>query len=182
MNEMKPWMQDDQVELVERILLSFGKRTLRILEWGSGGSTVYFPKLLEKKGINYLWMSLEHKEEWAEKIRKETTKHKNVQVNLFKQKSESPSSINLDGYVQHPRVSCEIAENKFDFILIDGRARARCLVEAKFLIKNNGIILLHDAERVKYHYVFPLFENGKMIESEVKPHAVWITGNYEKIL
>lgn len=179
---MKPWMQDDQVELVEKILTSFGKEKINVLEWGSGGSTVYFPKFLKKKGIDYFWMSLEHNEEWAKTMKKETANDKQVHIHLFKPHPDNPASINLDPYVQHPRMCCDIVKKKFDFILIDGRARARCLVEAKFCIEEKGIILLHDAEREKYHYVFPLFEKGKMIKSEVEPHAVWITGDYEKIL
>ncbi len=181
MNEMKPWMQDDQIELVERILLSFGKRKLNILEWGSGGSTLYFSQLLEKHGIDYEWISVEHSSKWYNQFIGKVPQGK-IKVILKKQKAGNPATINLDHYVHYPRELTN--KNKppqfFDFILVDGRARARCLVEAKFLVKPDGIIMLHDAEREKYHYVFPLFENGKFIYSKDKPHAIWVTGNIER--
>lgn len=174
-------MQDDQIKLVENILISFGKKKIDVAEWGAGGSTVYFPGFLKRMGINYFWMAMEHNKEWAEKIQKATAGDKQIRVHLFEQKTDSPQSINLDQYVTFPRVCCDLAKKKFDFILIDGRARARCLVEAKFCINPGGIILLHDAEREKYHYVFPLFEKGKMVKSVVEPHAVWLAGDFERI-
>jgi hypothetical protein len=179
---MKPWMQEDQIKLVERILLSFGNRPVNILEWGSGGSTVYFTRFLEENGINYRWHSVEHQVEWYNEIKIKLNSN-TTQIHLKSIDPDNPASINFDHYVRWPRILTEFVEkqNPFDFILVDGRARARCLVEAKFLVKPDGIIMLHDAEREKYHYVFPLFENGKLIESEVKPHAVWITGNYQKL-
>lgn len=179
---MKPWMQDDQIALVEKILTSFNKKKIAIAEWGAGGSTVYFPQFLKRMGIKYSWMSMEHKSDWAKQVQQHIKDDKQIRVHLFEQKAESPQSINLDGYVSFPRICCDIGKNKFDFILIDGRARARCLVEARFLLNPGGIIMLHDAERKKYHYVFPLFEKGKMINSVVKPHSLWLSGDFERIL
>lgn len=175
---MKPWMQTDQIELVEKILCSFGKQKIDVLEWGSGGSTFYFPLELSAKKIEYSWLSIEHKKEWFDKMAASLQPvYTNVSIHLFAADAKDPATINLDPYVKFPRKT----GRKFDFILIDGRARARCLVEARFLIKPGGIIMLHDAEREKYHYVFPLFEKGKMVESFVAPHAVWISGDFEKL-
>ena len=36
----------------------------------------------------------------------------------------------------------------FDMIFVDGSDRAKCINTALKVIKNNGIIIIHDAERV----------------------------------
>jgi hypothetical protein len=181
--ERMPWMMEDQIELVKKILLSFGKNHLNILEWGAGGSTLYFTRFLERHGISYNWYSVEHRVKWYDIIQKEITSP-NIKLILKKQKADNPSTINLDHYVHYPReLTGKLGVREyFDFILVDGRARARCLVEAKFLVKPGGIILLHDAEREKYHYVFQRFESWKMIESKDKPHAIWMAGDIEKVM
>jgi hypothetical protein len=42
--------------------------------------------------------------------------------------------------------------DKFDFILIDGRARNYCLIASRKLIENEGIVVLHDANRSYYKH------------------------------
>jgi hypothetical protein len=182
MNEMKPWMMEDQIKLVEKIFLSFDKKKLNVLEWGAGGSTLYFTRFLENHAIDYTWYSIEHRVKWYNMIVKEINTTK-IKLILKKQKPDNPSTINLDHYVHYPReLTNKLGVNQyFDFILVDGRARARCLVEAKFLVKPDGIIMLHDAERGKYHYVFPRFTDWKIIESQDKPHAIWLSGNLDKV-
>jgi hypothetical protein len=179
---MKPWMQDDQINLIEKILTSFKKDHINVLEWGSGGSTVYFTRFLKSREIKYKWLSVEHHKGWYKQISKLLQKDFNVKFLVFPQSKRNPQSFNFDSYVSSPRIhGHEMGFSKFDFILIDGRARARCLVEAKFLLSPGGIILLHDAEREKYHYPFKLFENGKLIRSIYDESSVWITGDFEKL-
>jgi hypothetical protein len=40
---------------------------------------------------------------------------------------------------------------RFDLILIDGRFRRRCLLAAKEAATPEGLVLLHDAQRLHYH-------------------------------
>ncbi len=179
---MKPWMQNDQVELIERILTSFNKKQIDILEWGSGGSTIYFTRFLKCHEIKYRWLSIEHNKAWFRKISKLLQHDGNVKMFLFPKSKNYPQCLNFDQYVTTPRLQGkQIGFSKFDFILIDGRARARCLIEARFLFKPGGIILLHDAEREKYHYAFRYFDKGEIIRSENNKSAVWITGNFEQV-
>ncbi len=182
MNEMKPWMMEDQIKLVKKILLSFNKKQINVLEWGSGGSTLYFTRFLEENNIDFSWYSIEHSLKWYNSFIGNVKSNK-IKVILKNQKVNNPSTINLDHYVHYPRELTNKlgVQQFFDFILVDGRARARCLVEAKFLVKPDGIIMLHDAEREKYHYVFPRFTDWKMIESEDKPHAIWLAGDLDKV-
>jgi hypothetical protein len=179
---MKPWMQDDQIKFIERILISFNKNHVDVLEWGSGGSTVYFTHFLKNRKISYKWLSVEHHKGWHKKISKILKNDTDINFLIYPQNKQDPQSINFDMYVNSPRVKAkETGLSKFDFILIDGRARARCLIEAKFLLKPGGIILLHDGECDRYHYAFSHFESGKMIKSYNSESSIWITGDYEKL-
>ena len=88
MNEMKPWMMEDQIKLVEKIFLSFGKKKINALEWGAGGSTLYFTRFLENHGIDYNWYSIEHRVKWYNIIEKEINTTK-IKLILKKQKADN---------------------------------------------------------------------------------------------
>ena len=120
------------------------------LEWGSGGSTHYFPDRLHERDIRFLWHSLEHNPEWYDRVKQNLPLR--VQLHLLGQE-RGPAGINLDEYVTWPRKKL----HTYDFILVDGRQRGRCLVEARFLLKPGGMAFLHDAQRKRYHWALPLF-------------------------
>ena len=52
---------------------------------------------------------------------------------------------------------------RFDLVLLDGRMRRRCLLEAAKLMTDNGITFLHDAYRKYYHCAFEAFTYHKHI-------------------
>ena len=52
----------------------------------------------------------------------------------------------LSEYINYPTT-----QGKFDLIIIDGRGRKDCVVVAKDLLTENGILILHDANREWYH-------------------------------
>src|SRR5690606_29713647 len=57
----KAWMSVRDADLVEHALLAVaGRGEVAVLEWGSGGSTAYFTRLLEKRGTPYRWLSIEY--------------------------------------------------------------------------------------------------------------------------
>jgi hypothetical protein len=71
------------------------------------------------------------------------------------------SDINGDGtysdlkdYIEFP------GENEsFDFILIDGRARKDCLIKTHEIVRDKGIVILHDANRKYYQEPFKLYKH-----------------------
>lgn len=79
---MKPMMRNHQITAIERLLLNLKKR-LNILEWGSGGSTVYFTDFLDRNGIDYRWTSIEHNYEWFTKVFQLLKDKKNVSLYFF---------------------------------------------------------------------------------------------------
>jgi len=130
------------VELLER------KKPKNCLEWGAGYSTYYFPKYLEKDA---LWISIEHNEYWAKAIKHiiaPNAKIYYIPPNNYPWTDEhnDGSYADLKDYVEFPK-SLDI---KFDFILIDGRARKDCLIHALDLLNSGGVVVLHDANRKYY--------------------------------
>jgi hypothetical protein len=62
----------------------------------------------------------------------------------------------LDDYVAFPRRT----GRRFDLVVIDGRKRRRCLLEASRLLTDSGIVLLHDAWRTHYQCAFSAYRFG----------------------
>ncbi len=55
-------------------------------------------------------------------------------------------------------------DNYFDFVLIDGRARVACMINEIDKIKNEGILILDNSDREKYHSIFYIFDGWKMVD------------------
>lgn len=126
-----PMMARHEVEIINNLIREEKPRVC--LEWGSGNSTAYFPK--EHKCIEQ-WISIEH------------VGHYNVHL---------ASRVDL-GKVTHIWVpgndwyiDCVKHQGRrYDFILIDGLHRDKCLRTAYQIAKEGGMILLHDAGRKEY--------------------------------
>jgi predicted O-methyltransferase YrrM len=149
MDELKPWMEPSEVEAIESLLKGLQPNLLNCLEWGSGGSTVHFPKLLRDSGKKHNWLSLEYNRLWAIEVQQaiEDSNLNNVHLKLFDSGStELRPEFDFTDYINYPAT----LNQKFDFILVDGRCRRRCVLEAKKLLNDNGIIVLHDASRPWY--------------------------------
>lgn len=141
----KPWMSYEEIEVIKGLLTYLKPRSC--LEWGAGYSTIYFPKFL-KGGSG--WISVEHEKEWAGRI-ESMNKNRSVRIffvkpNHFPWTDEYSDGAysDLENYIDFP------SGDKFDFILVDGRARRSCLEKACKILSDDGIVVLHDAERRYY--------------------------------
>ena len=159
---MMPWMNQLQVLFIDSVLLLLARNYgfLECLEWGAGGSTVHFPHILNSTGVNYKWTSLEYDRKWFDRVRAETNGNCKVELAYFDIKSGNPlsSTVRMDEYVEYPRTTLK---RQFDFILIDGRKRRRCLLEARSLVKDTGMVILHDANRAHYRCAFSHYDEWK---------------------
>ncbi len=158
-----PLMTAHEIRIMQRELLRLSKngRKLEILEWGSGGSTHYFTKFLQKEGIEYEWVSIEYNKDWFEKIKQEVSLDTGIKMYLFDAGNGSLKQrhTEMDEYIQFPRT----LEKKFDLIFVDGRKRRRCVLEAKSLLTPDGVVLLHDAQRKYYQCVFKEFSDSSLV-------------------
>jgi predicted O-methyltransferase YrrM len=126
-------MGENEIRIVERIFQIFSTKT--VLEFGAGGSTAYYSRLVQ------LWVSLEQSEEIISKLASKPC----VNVRMIKSSDYIVDSAGL---------------GRFDFVLVDGGKRKEILGHCLKLIESDGVVLLHDAERAEYHpafYLFPYF-------------------------
>jgi hypothetical protein len=166
---------------------------LEILEWGSGRSTLYYSGLLANTGVSFRWLSLEYDRDFFQKevepqldrltnpyvlyledseakevrLEPDPTKERMVELVVFDKGRLQPMLrafskdryMDMDAYVAFPAGQ----GRRYDVILVDGRKRRRCLIEAAKLLKDDGIVLLHDAWRPYYHCAFDHFQGGRRI-------------------
>ena len=160
---MKPWLTDYEIALFEGILRKLAKRKtkLDILEWGSGGSTIHFPKFLLKRKVKFNWTALEHDLEWFDKVQRKLVHA--TELVLIPLVGDDPFKEDMDEYVNFPKAY----NKKYDLIFIDGRKRARCLAMAAKYIKPDGYVVLDDAFRQKYHESFKYYK-WKFLEASNK--------------
>jgi len=168
---IKPWMQPQEIILIKEILRK--KKPKKCLEWGAGFSTIYFPRYLKKDAQ---WFAIEHDKKWFKKIKK-LNYYCNVKLYLIPPNNFPWTDLYGDGsfsdlrdYVQYPEKVCK----KFDFILIDGRARAACMKFARKLLNTDGVIILHDAGRTYYHKSFELYKYKELFTDFRPEVGVWI--------
>jgi len=159
---MKPLMTDQDVKLVEKELLKFNP--IDVLEWGSGGSTIYFSNfIIDKIGLlNLTWESIEYDLKWYLELVYYSMPQ--VRLHLFDEevlRNDDRRALRnkpMNEYVLFPKK----LGKKYDVIFVDGRKRRRCLLEALELLKPGGIVLLHDAGREYYHCAMEKY-NGQFL-------------------
>jgi hypothetical protein len=136
----------------------------RCLEWGSGYSTIYFPAI--QQSIKE-WHAIEHHPGWAETVRSKS-KDKRIYLhaispddaNYFQVKGKYGPKLegtyeDFKSYIDFPKS----LGGQFDFIFIDGRARKDCLKLAFELVSENGVVIVHDANRDNYFTDLPPFQS-----------------------
>ena len=160
---MKPLMTQHEIRHIKKLLLSLGAKNskVRVLEWGSGGSTVYFTQFLKRQNIPYVWRSVEYNKGWYEKVQQELSGDKNTRLALFDvgNRSLRQRNIPMEEYIKYPSTLGEA----FDLIIVDGRKRRRCLLEADKILSPDGVVLLHDAQRKHYQCAFSVYRNHTFV-------------------
>ncbi|MFW5700889.1 MAG: hypothetical protein ACOCWM_04290, partial [Cyclobacteriaceae bacterium] len=121
----------------------------RILEWGSGYSTLFFPSLLKH---DFFWLSIENNLQWVQHLQSQNSSDKIV-IKYIPEDSFPWSDKNNDGSYQDLKSYIDYPKDfkPYDFIFIDGRARRDCLEKALEYLQNEGIVVLHDANRTYYY-------------------------------
>ena len=166
-----PWTSPASVAIFDQLL----KSTMTGLEYGSGGSTVFFAEKLGKL------VSIEHHEGWHTKVKNmlEEKNISNVDYLLIKpdftKNSNTPFHETYGLSDKDLRIKHRYSEyfdhvlnyedQYFDFILIDGRARVECLLNAIPKLKSGGLMVLDNSERSRYHIVFQVLKNWEMIHT-----------------
>ncbi|MGF1648619.1 MAG: class I SAM-dependent methyltransferase [Kineosporiaceae bacterium] len=152
-----PWWTYEAIDAVEEFLAGRGG-TARVFEFGSGASTVWLARRAGRID------AVEHHPEWADRVRQLLGEAKGVTAEVALHvppvprtpepalPSASPSAQGLD-FTQYVAVLDEVGDEPFDLILVDGRAREESLRRALRRVRDDGLVLLDDAQRERYRPV-----------------------------
>lgn len=169
LKDEQPWITFSAIKFLEETL----KKNMKIFEYGSGGSTIFFCKRAETV------VSVEHDKNWYLKVSSflQTQSHTNCQLHLIEpepnfsfidQNSADPASYISSSNIFYGKSFKNYAasiekyqDNYFDVVLLDGRSRPSCFQHAFSKVKQNGFIVLDNAERAHYLYIHEfLHKNG----------------------
>lgn len=122
----QPWIAYSVIQILERHLT----RSSRVLEFGSGMSTIWYARLAGEV------CSVEDYKPWYEKVKKILINEKLQNVNYqFKE--------HADGYSQ-----CFSDDSRgFDLIMVDGSHRSACIAHAAKLLGPGGILYLDNSDK-----------------------------------
>lgn len=152
-----PWLSPASIKFIDDRLT----KEMTGLEYGSGRSTVFFAKKLKNL------VSIEHHAAWHQKVEKLLAENNlaNVEYLLIPEQDDSETNeevdletrlIALEGSEERREFSDyyskvnDYADDYFDFVLIDGRARVKCGTNAMKKLKSGGIFVLDNSERSRY--------------------------------
>lgn len=141
----KPWMTDREIAFIA----SFLNNRDVMLEWGSGGSTVFFSRMVER------YYSIEHDPAWYNAVKHELTEKNITNVSLFlstRTKGNTPAEIYGDYIATAGKMKINPSK-----VLIDGRCRRRCAIAALDFIGNDTVVFIHDFKREYYHSVLDYY-------------------------
>lgn len=153
-----PWLPYLAIDYLDWWL----KPDMTVFEWGSGKSTGWLAQRVKSV------VSIEHDQQWLIGLRD------NIDLRIVPPEAgalgDNPSDPHQYrarpmGDVNFKNYATAIDEfDRFDMILVDGRARASCLYHAKPKIKRGGFIVIDNTERLYYlAQVGELFENWNRI-------------------
>lgn len=159
-NGPKPFMSDDEIICI----LKYLKNDMVMLEWGSGSSTLYYPKYVKQ------YHSIEHMMSWYRLIRLQLQRYPNIKDKVKLHYVPTNLEIKTIGdderkyydYIKHIN---NIGIKKFDAILVDGGARDYCAIESIPYMDKTSILFFHDYFLDKYKYCHRIEEYFEIVDS-----------------
>lgn len=184
-----------EINIFKAILDQYQSGPVKIFEWGSGRSTIYYSKYLRSKNVNFQWHAVDNNRFWYEKVLSDVKKeglmfHIHLYLKEFLsfwQKPGwgqipppcgvfSPKESNEWAYIRLPQEM----NQKFDIVIIDARFRRHCIQVTKDMLAPGGVVIMHDAQKPHYHQGledFPLssfYDTGSWYPFQKKPNQIWV--------
>lgn len=155
--DRRPWLTYRAAKWLD----SYLKPGMRVFEYGSGGSTVFFARRVKQV------FSVEHNLQWYQLVAETLKELKMSNVTYV---LKEPEHVEREGdysdphfyasgiqnkfdqmsFVEYVKVIDNYPDRYFDLVLIDGRARPSCIMHALNKIKKMGIIVVDDSNRERY--------------------------------
>lgn len=157
LDDMQPWIQF----AARDALVTHLPPTPSVLEFGSGGSTLFWLRL----GASVI--SVEHDNAWARDVREEVSRSFGEGAR-FEQRVVPPDPLPQDEPIsdltaistdeaycgmtfdRYVLAASDLRPHSIDLLLVDGRARAATLLGNADAVKPGGILVLDNSERSEY--------------------------------
>jgi hypothetical protein len=183
-------------DILKTLSQKMNGRVLNIFEYGSGLSTIYYAQFMRTQKIPFHLDAIDNNRIWynrvaeliaVDKLESDITLHlcefkpfwekegwdwnRNPEPGRF-----APHSQEELNYINTPRT----LNKKFDLIFVDARFRRRCLEVTSQCLTEQGIVVLHDAQRPQYHpgvnqYRYSEFlDSGRFYPFEKNIHQMWL--------
>ena len=160
----QPWMSQEEIELIS----SFLNKEDAMLEYGCGGSTMFFPKFVGK------YYSIESDEVWANSVKKNMPKNVEIYtVPTTRPEDDKQKSItkwdqlyNTKMYFAYKKYieTASLINEKITKVLIDGRASPQCARYIFDFLDKDAVIFFHDWHPSRPHYK-TILEKYEIIET-----------------
>ena len=170
-----PWMTYDAIDFLSSVCTS----DMKVFEWGSGGSTLFFARHTRHV------ISVEHSHQWAKQL-SDKLKEKEVENVTYQEisgetipdwakrdyrdpddfisKDKDSSGLSFEKYVKAIE---DYPVDYFDIVVVDGRARNCCIKYALSHVKKGGYLIVDNSDRKYYVNPFPELENPVLWEKKV---------------
>jgi hypothetical protein len=160
LDDEQAWITFEARDYLNNII----KPNMRVFEFGSGGSSLYFAKNVSEL------ISVEHNAEWFSMVQKRTQINKIENFTGFLKPPVLMDSIIVNPNYANPDTYLSSDENYanqysffdyatsidkfpdeyFDIVSVDGRARPSCLKHCFSKIKQHGYLMLDNSDRKYY--------------------------------
>jgi len=173
----KPLMNQEEIDYIES-RLSKGKT---LFEWGPGGSTIHFSKFVKS------YNSVEHDDKWADKVADMIQEQEIKNVKLYYAPADIPwniwergHSILLDNrneeFKSYIKAIDHFGKKKYDFFIIDGRARVQCCEMATRYSHKDTIVFLCEYYRPRYKAALEWYDLVEEVGgiAVLRPKAKWM--------
>ena len=160
--QLKNMMQPAEIQLISQLINQTGASSY--FEWGTGGSTDSFPRALPRGGRA---IAVENFPAWCSRVRaapfaswaiaagaleyrclapeNETVGGAGYPAAWLRNHSDAASTRAFGSYID--AIGKDAPSGGWDAVLVDGRFRVACLLEALKFTTPNATIFLHDASR-----------------------------------
>jgi hypothetical protein len=192
-----PAQTKKDMQIFKVIFDHFACKKVKIFEWGSGFSTMYYADYLQRRNADFEWHSIDNNESWHERIKSMIKKKGLLEfVRLYVEEfppfweksgwdwKHTPPACGIFGprsegeksYIDFPKS----LGKKFDIIIIDARFRRHCLKTAKEALASGGVVIMHDAQKTHYHQGLDDFQRGEFFETgtwypfQEVPNKIWV--------
>jgi hypothetical protein len=168
-NPRTPWTAEAAIAIFRALLT----KNMTGLEYGSGNSTLFFAEHLSHL------ISVEHDRIWYDHVQKNLDKLQlsNVGYRLIPPVPPGPIQYSIhreygleekefsvrSEYREYFSYVRKFPDQHFDFIMIDGRARIECALNAIPKLKPGGIFVLDNSDRKRYTTVFKILAGWKKV-------------------